>query len=339
MASMKRARRDAFRVSVFERDGHRCVICGADGQDAHHIMERRLFDDGGYVIDNGATLCGPCHIQAEQTVLTCDEIRQAAGIGRVILPDHLYSDTVYDKWGDVILPNGQRIPGELFDDESVRAIMAEGGVLDLFTWKVKYPRTMHLPWSSGITADDRVLADSDLAAWEGADVVVTEKMDGQNTTLMADAIYSRSVGWKGHPTRSWVANFHAQIAHEIPWRYRVCGENLWAQHTIHYDALPSFFLGFAVWDALVCLSWDDTVEWFELLGVQSVPVVYRGPFSDAVTVGLEIGDQSEGYVVRPAGAFRLADFRRQVAKFVRPGFIEGRKHWRMGQRIEPNKLE
>ena len=49
--------RDQFRNGVFARDGHKCVLCQAPGQDAHHIMERRLFPDGGYYLDNGATVC------------------------------------------------------------------------------------------------------------------------------------------------------------------------------------------------------------------------------------------------------------------------------------------
>lgn len=57
--------RDEFRRAVFARDGYRCAACGARPSDialvvdldAHHIMERRLFPDGGYYLDNGATLC------------------------------------------------------------------------------------------------------------------------------------------------------------------------------------------------------------------------------------------------------------------------------------------
>lgn len=51
--------RDSFRNGVLLRDGHKCVACGASGVrlDAHHIIERRLWDDGGYYLDNGATLC------------------------------------------------------------------------------------------------------------------------------------------------------------------------------------------------------------------------------------------------------------------------------------------
>jgi hypothetical protein len=36
--------RDEFREGVFERDNHKCVICGATAQDAHHILERRIID-------------------------------------------------------------------------------------------------------------------------------------------------------------------------------------------------------------------------------------------------------------------------------------------------------
>ncbi len=49
--------RDDFRNAVFARDNHRCVICGEPAKDAHHILERRLFPDGGYYLNNGASLC------------------------------------------------------------------------------------------------------------------------------------------------------------------------------------------------------------------------------------------------------------------------------------------
>jgi len=75
--------RDDFRQSVFERDSHRCVICGEPSKDAHHILERRLFPDGGYYIDNGASLCEKRHLLAESTQLSCDEIRQAAKITEI----------------------------------------------------------------------------------------------------------------------------------------------------------------------------------------------------------------------------------------------------------------
>ena len=111
---MKLLSRDEFRERVFARDDYKCVICGAEAKDAHHILERSLWTDGGYYLDNGASLCGEHHLLAESTEIGCDEIREACGIDQIILPEHFYPDNQYDKWGNIILPNKQRVKGELF---------------------------------------------------------------------------------------------------------------------------------------------------------------------------------------------------------------------------------
>jgi hypothetical protein len=333
--------RDEFRQRVFERDLGRCIICGAPGQDAHHIVERRLFDDGGYFLDNGATLCGACHVRAEMTTLGCDEIRAAAGITEIVLPPHLYPDQPYDKWGNPILPDGWRLRGELFFDGSVQKILAEGGVLPQFTARVRYPRTYHLPWSPGATDDDRVL--EDVTGFADKEVVVTVKMDGEQTTMYSDYIHARSIDWSRHPSRSWVANLHAQVGWKIPPGWRVCGENLFACHSIHYHHLQDYFLVFSIWNEQnVCLSWPETVEWTELLELKTVPVLYAGIWDEQCARQLFRpewgGDTMEGYVVRLAGAFGYGQFRRAVAKYVRAGHDQTRPHWRHGQAVVRNEI-
>jgi hypothetical protein len=64
----KKQVRAAFRDLVFARDRYRCCVCGRSGVklDAHHITDRTLMPGGGYVPENGITLCEPCHAQAEQ---------------------------------------------------------------------------------------------------------------------------------------------------------------------------------------------------------------------------------------------------------------------------------
>ncbi len=57
--------RDEFRESVFARDKYKCVVCRDAAQDAHHLIERRLFEDGGYYISNGVSVCGRHHIEAD----------------------------------------------------------------------------------------------------------------------------------------------------------------------------------------------------------------------------------------------------------------------------------
>jgi 5-methylcytosine-specific restriction endonuclease McrA len=84
--------RNEFREAVFKRDGYCCVVCKKPAKDAHHIIERRLWDDGGYYLDNGVSLCEEHHLKAEMTILTCEELRDLAGIQKAIVPEHLYPD-------------------------------------------------------------------------------------------------------------------------------------------------------------------------------------------------------------------------------------------------------
>lgn len=65
MNSKKKIRTD-FRESVFSRDNHKCVMCGnTDELDAHHITDRSEMPNGGYVLENGISLCPECHRKAE----------------------------------------------------------------------------------------------------------------------------------------------------------------------------------------------------------------------------------------------------------------------------------
>ena len=329
--------RDYFREAVFKRDNHKCVICGHPAQDAHHIMERRLWPDGGYYLDNGASLCAEHHLEAEQTDITVEQIREYIGCKKVI-PPHLYDDEVYDKWGNIILNNGKRIRGELFFDESVQKILSKK--LHLFTNYVKYPRTYHLPWSENMNKDDRMIYIID--AFIGQEVVVTEKMDGENSTLYRDHVHARSVESKNHISRDWLKNYWSSIKEDIPEGWRICGENLWARHSIPYYSLQSYFLGFSVWNEKnECLSWDDTLEWFSMLGIISVPIIYIGIYDEKLIRGLykeKDWKNKEGYVVRLADKFSYSSFKHNVGKFVRKNHIQTVKHWMHGLPIERNQL-
>lgn len=330
--------RDVFREKTFARDKYRCVVCKAPAVDAHHILERRLFPDGGYYLENGASVCGPCHLKAETTEISCETLRTAIGITKFPIPPHLYSDQPYDKWGNPILPNGMRTKGELFHDTSVQKVLEP--VLHLFTDYVKYPRTYHLPWSPGVTKDDRIMEGLD--NFKEGPVVVTVKMDGENSTLYKDYLHARSLNYEPHPSRGSLKALHASIAHDIPQGWRVCGENLYAKHSIAYSRLESHFQVFSIWDDRnVCLSWEETLEWASLLGLATVPTLYVGPWNEAHIRSLarseHDGDPCEGYVVRVAKRFAYGQFKTHVGKYVRADHVQTQGHW-MRSMIEVNGL-
>lgn len=208
--------------------------------------------------------------------------------------------------------------------------------------KIKYPRTHHLPWSLGATDDDKTLSSTD--HFTGREVVVTEKMDGENTTIYAGgACHARSLDSKAHPARTWVRALAATVGREIPAGWRVCGENLYARHSIGYDGLPTYFMVFGIYDGdNRCLSWDETLEWCSLLGLTPVPVRYRGVWDEKAIKACHTGTSAcggiqEGYVVRVADAFGYDDFNTSVAKFVRKNHVTTDTHW-MHAAVVPNKV-
>ena len=329
--------RDQFRNNCLNRDNNKCVICGETRNIVvHHILERKLFLDEGYYLDNGASLCIDCHLKAEMTILSVEEIRKACGITKKVLPEHFYADQIYDKWGNPVLENGKRLRGELFDDSSVQKILSIGNVLPLFTKYIKYPRTYHLPWSPGITNDDRVI--KNVKYFENKEVIVTVKMDSENTSLYNDYIHARSLSDKKHWSKDYIKNFHSKIAYEIPDDFRLVVENLYAKHSIQYNDLEDYIYGISVWNNLECLSWDDSCIIFKMFNIPTMPIIYRGLWDEKKIRNHVINSETEGgYVVRLAKSFHYKDFRKSVAKYVRANHVQENDHWFYGNTGDINK--
>lgn len=328
--------RKDFKKEVFARDNQSCVVCGESGVDAHHIIERKLWDDGGYYLGNGATVCSDCHIKAEMTDISTQELWDAVGASIGLLPPYFDKCYTYDKWGNIILPHGARIKGPLFHDDSVKKIMKDK--LHLFTDLVKYPRTFHVPWSNVSDKSDKIIHSLDHLV--GKNIVVTEKMDGENTSMYVNSIHARSLNWKYDQTRSKVMQTWLRIRDDIPTGWRICGENLYTKHTVSYENLEDYFLVFSIWDENNnCLSWEETLEWCELLDLKTVPVLYSGEFKLKILTDLKPnGKDSEGWVVRKAETFKFMEFRQSVIKYVGKGFAVPDEHWR-NQQLAVNKLK
>lgn len=326
--------RKEFREQGLKRDNYKCIFCGeTEDLSVHHIIERRLFEScGGYHLNNAATVCTSCHIACEQTVISCEGVRDKLNITKPVLPEYMYVDHQYTKWGDVILSNGKIMPGPLFYDESVQKILKDGNKLDSYTEYYKYPRSYHLPFTGQATSDDKILHNAS-EIFKDKEIVITIKMDGSNFTGYPNYCHGRSIDSSPHEELRWAKGYHFQnIAHNLPEGFRYCAENMYAKHSIHYTDLDSLLLGFQIWDKDLCLSWDETKEWFELIGLHPVQEVYRGAYDESVIKTLfskVVSEGHEGLVVRLASSFKYKDFRNSVGKLVRANHIaDGSNHWR-----------
>lgn len=196
---------------------------------------------------------------------------------------------------------------------------------------IKYKSTPHLPWSENYKpTTDNVLKSAE--HFIGKQVVVTEKMDGENCTIYDDGkCHARSLDSGYHPSRTAVRKIAGDIAHLIPKGWRICGENMFAKHSIFYDNLEDYFLVFSIWNEKnVCLSWRDTMEFCKKLNLSTVPVLGFGPWDDFFRKNIEWGldkESQEGYVVRFYDAFAFEDFDKSIAKFVRKNHVQTDEHW------------
>lgn len=206
------------------------------------------------------------------------------------------------------------------------------------TKRYKYGRTPHLPWSLGRTDDDKVLKDTN--HFQGKEIVITEKMDGENTSLYFDGYtHARSIDSGNHESRNWLKQWWSERYWKLQDNtFRICGENLYAQHSIRYENLPSYFLGFSMWQNDICLSWEETITYFQLLDIEPVNVIYKGEYDENLIKQIILdSDLTEGYVIRLTEEFSYKDFSKSIAKYVRKNHVQSDKHW-MHKTVIPNKL-
>ncbi len=201
--------------------------------------------------------------------------------------------------------------------------------------RAKYPRTPHLPNSLGRTSDDIGILSID--QFIGKRVIISEKLDGEATTIYSDGYcHARSIDGRSHPSQSLVRSLASFVAPNIPHGWRICGENLYAVHSLAYKpaVLPSYFCVYSIWDENDnCLSWDETVEYCELLDLKTVPVLFDGictkELLDEFPNNIDT-EQQEGFVVRLASNFSYSLFDKNVAKWVRPSHVQTDDNWSHG---------
>jgi len=201
----------------------------------------------------------------------------------------------------------------------------------------KYNRTYHLPWSPGSTNDDRISDNVELLL--GTEIVITEKLDGENCGMTDEGVYARSHAT--FTTSAWsreVRQLHKlSVEDELGDGVFLFGENMEGIHSIEYTNLESYFYIFGIRDNDIWIPWEKVEEYSYLLDIPTVPVLFKGIVNsakelqqiveDLVSKPSELGGQREGIVVRTAGMFHNDDFADNVMKWVRKGHVSTDVHW------------
>lgn len=201
----------------------------------------------------------------------------------------------------------------------------------------KYNRTYHLPWSPGTTSDDRIAPS--VNSLIGIDIVITEKLDGENCGMTNDGVYARS-----HATFT-TSDWSKEVRQLHQWKIKgqlsdgvfLFGENMEGIHSIEYSNLTSYFYLFGVRDSNIWIPWESVEEYAFLLEIPTVPVLFNGQVNSQkelkdLTESLikepsTLGGAREGIVVRNAGMFHNDDFAENVMKWVRKNHVSTTNHW------------
>ena len=200
----------------------------------------------------------------------------------------------------------------------------------------KYPRTYHLPYSPGTTNDDKI-SDS-VSSLIGIDIVITEKLDGSNSSITKDGVYARShVDFSKNPWDKEVWNIFHLIKRDLDEDVFLFGENLEGVHSIEYTNLDSYFYIFGIRDNNIWIPWEKVEEYSYLLDIPTVPVLFKGVVNSEkelkqivdklVSEKSELGGEREGIVVRRADMFHNDDFAENVMKWVRKDHVTTDEHW------------
>lgn len=224
--------------------------------------------------------------------------------------------------------------------------MESARIKEIIMKSQKYNRTFHVPWSPGMTSDDKMA--KDISALLNVPIVITEKIDGSNTSLEKEGCFARThSGPPTHESFNGLKALHASLCYMIPENLQLFGEWCFAKHSIAYEALPGYFLLFNIRNNNYWESWEIVELWAEQLNIPTVPVLFKGIVNSEnelkeLTESFMIepskcGGIREGVVIRVSDSFNDEKFSTHVAKMVRANHIQTSTHWRE-QEIIRNKL-
>ena len=218
----------------------------------------------------------------------------------------------------------------------------------------KFPPTPHLALLGDVMVrGDKVMSESERDEFIRHDLVVEEKVDGANLGISFDSsgnIRAQNRGAYLHLPSSgqwqklseWLKPKTEALFEQLTDQCILFGEWCYAQHSVKYDRLPDWFLGFDIYDKINAnfFSCSRRDEMLRRIGISKVPMIKRGHFSlselnNFLSQSKLCDKPAEGLYLR----FDRGDWLEQRAKLVRPAFIQSvEQHWsRSG--IKANRLK
>jgi len=138
----------------------------------------------------------------------------------------------------------------------------------------KYGRSLHAQISLGTTSDDRLMPSGYVKAFsEMKQLILTEKLDGQNNCFNKYGVFARShTSPTVHPWDKPMRERWELIKNDLK-EIEIFGENMYGEHSIAYKKLESYFYVFAIREGERWLSWEEVQFYAALLDFPTVPEI------------------------------------------------------------------
>lgn len=210
---------------------------------------------------------------------------------------------------------------------------------------IKFPSILYLPFSPNIDPNDNISNKT----FSNKEIVVTEKMDGENCCLYNGQVFARTHSHEAvHESFAPIKQMYKQKiipmqeVFKIPENYMLFGENMTGIHSIEYNKLINYFYLFGVYDTTkhLWLEWGIVEKIANDIDVPTVPVIFSGILKTdreiQTLMNSKINTLSnysssafpEGFVVRYKNKFTNSTFKENIAKYVRKNHKQTDETWR-----------
>lgn len=207
---------------------------------------------------------------------------------------------------------------------------------------IKFPSTPYIELDKKSIRTDKILTEREVEKMLNAELCIEEKIDGANLGISFDDngnILFQNRGSYLYPPldgqwkmlNGWAEKFEDRMFDVLTNRYIMFGEWCFVTHSIYYDCLPDWFIGFDVYDKdkNKFLSVEKRNRLMNQIGISIVPMLGKGSFDliqlkDFIGISKFGSNECEGiYLRQDEGGFL-----KHRAKIVRRDFQQNMDiHW------------